>query len=124
MFCGECGTQNPDTNQFCKNCGKPLKKTQVTAVQPPAAAFSPPVTATTPGTAAQPGLTDLLKKRKFAIASIVCGLASFVVVPYILAILAIILGAIAVWKKDYLGIIGIIAAIITVIIDMCYFLIF
>ena len=24
MFCGECGTQNPDTNQFCKNCGKPL----------------------------------------------------------------------------------------------------
>jgi hypothetical protein len=28
MFCGECGAQNPDTNQFCKNCGKPLRKTQ------------------------------------------------------------------------------------------------
>jgi zinc-ribbon domain len=29
MFCGECGTENPDTNQFCKNCGKPLKKKQL-----------------------------------------------------------------------------------------------
>ena len=26
MFCGDCGTQNPDTNAFCKNCGKPVKK--------------------------------------------------------------------------------------------------
>ena len=28
MFCGECGTENPDTNRFCKNCGKPLKQTR------------------------------------------------------------------------------------------------
>lgn len=26
MFCEVCGTDNPDTNQFCQNCGKPLKK--------------------------------------------------------------------------------------------------
>jgi hypothetical protein len=28
MFCGECGTLNPDTNRFCKNCGKPLGRIQ------------------------------------------------------------------------------------------------
>jgi hypothetical protein len=26
MFCGECGTDNPDTNRFCKNCGKPVNE--------------------------------------------------------------------------------------------------
>jgi hypothetical protein len=26
MFCGECGTKNPDANRFCINCGKPFKK--------------------------------------------------------------------------------------------------
>jgi len=26
MFCGECGTQNPDANQFCRNCGAPLSR--------------------------------------------------------------------------------------------------
>lgn len=43
MFCGECGTQNPDTNQFCRNCGKPLPRHQP-AVQPgtpPAARWNP-----------------------------------------------------------------------------------
>ena len=34
MFCGECGAQNPDTNKFCKNCGKPLVRRQP-AEQPP-----------------------------------------------------------------------------------------
>lgn len=24
LFCGECGTQNPDSNKFCNNCGKPI----------------------------------------------------------------------------------------------------
>ena len=47
MFCGECGTENPDTNRFCKSCGKPLKQKQepVPAAAPaspvPAAASSP-----------------------------------------------------------------------------------
>lgn len=34
MFCTECGTENPDTNRFCKNCGRPLKKEH--PVPPPA----------------------------------------------------------------------------------------
>ena len=42
MFCGECGTQNPDTNQFCKNCGKPLARRQAPAPGPsPVPAYQP-----------------------------------------------------------------------------------
>jgi hypothetical protein len=42
MFCGECGTQNPDTNRFCINCGKPLKKNlNASPVAPPEPAASP-----------------------------------------------------------------------------------
>jgi hypothetical protein len=42
MFCGECGTQNPDTNQFCKNCGNPLKKNAATAPLSPSAPIATP----------------------------------------------------------------------------------
>jgi hypothetical protein len=45
MFCGECGTENPDTNQFCKNCGKPLKKKPQqpdTVPAPAVATITPP----------------------------------------------------------------------------------
>ncbi len=45
MFCGECGTQNPDTNQFCKNCGKALRRPQQAPVPQPAAVPVPPVAA-------------------------------------------------------------------------------
>jgi hypothetical protein len=41
MFCGECGTNNPDTNQFCNNCGKPLAKPQQA---PPLTPAGTPVT--------------------------------------------------------------------------------
>lgn len=43
MFCTECGTNNPDTNHFCKNCGKPLRHAH--PVQPPAAPVPGPATA-------------------------------------------------------------------------------
>ena len=33
MFCGNCGTQNPDTSNFCKKCGKQLIQ-QPTAYPP------------------------------------------------------------------------------------------
>jgi hypothetical protein len=42
MFCGECGTQNPDTNRVCSNCGKALKKNlNASPVAPPAPAAAP-----------------------------------------------------------------------------------
>ena len=28
MFCSKCGTQNLDSDRFCKNCGEPLKLIQ------------------------------------------------------------------------------------------------
>ncbi|MDO9325853.1 MAG: zinc ribbon domain-containing protein [Methanoregula sp.] len=34
-FCGECGTLNPDTNRFCKNCGTPLRRSQPSAAPAP-----------------------------------------------------------------------------------------
>jgi hypothetical protein len=52
MFCGECGTQNPDTNQFCINCGKPLKKnlnaSPVSPLEPAAAPLPAPQAAQQP----------------------------------------------------------------------------
>jgi hypothetical protein len=124
MFCGECGTDNPDTNKFCKNCGRPLKPVRAGAGPAQAAITPAPAPAVSPGAIVQPPAEGALKRHKFAIGSIVCGVASFAVLPYIFATIAIILGAVAVWKKDYLGLIGILAAVITIAIDLFYFFIF
>ncbi len=45
MFCTQCGTQNPDKNRFCRNCGKPLKAAL------PESPVAPPVSGTVAGTA-------------------------------------------------------------------------
>lgn len=34
MFCGKCGTKNPDGAKFCSSCGAPLTKTSDTAAPP------------------------------------------------------------------------------------------
>lgn len=55
MFCTECGTENPDTNKFCRNCGRPLKKARhITPAQKAArgiAGVSPPTPAAGPAPA-------------------------------------------------------------------------
>lgn len=28
MFCGKCGSQNPDENKFCSGCGSPLAQNE------------------------------------------------------------------------------------------------
>jgi hypothetical protein len=109
MFCGECGTQNPDTNQFCKNCGKPLTRrqvpapgaSQVPAYQPapvpaapqspqpapaPAFPYQPPVSAAV--TAAPPGR----RWNWLGMVSIIPGILSLGILPLILGICAILLG--------------------------------
>jgi len=152
MFCGECGTQNPDTNQFCKNCGKPLKKKPqvypasqpVAAPLPPAAAppaqpvyYPPPqpVVMQAPvvpaGTAAP--VKPPLNKAMLAlgIVGVVLGITSWFRYPYILAVLAIILGAVAIIKSEkktgaaaIIGGIAIVIGLACIVVDIFYFTIF
>lgn len=107
MFCGECGAQNPDTNQFCRNCGKPLARRQPSAqpaphlapvpvspaAQPapaPAIPYQQSVAAAVPNPAAAPSL-----KRQWnwlGIISMILGILSWVILTGIFALSAILLG--------------------------------
>jgi hypothetical protein len=108
MFCGECGAQNPETNQFCKNCGKPLARRQPSsppaaqpapvpltypAAQPvsvPAVPFQPPVA----GVVSSPTPVTVPKRRWnwLGIISLILGILSWGILTGILAISAILLG--------------------------------
>ncbi len=85
MFCNNCGTQNPDTSQFCSKCGNRL-----TPAEPPPA-YQP---------AQQPFQAPVRKTNGMAIAALVLGIASYIV--GITSIPAIILGAVSLnqIKKD------------------------
>ena len=73
MFCGECGTENPDTNRFCKICGKPLKQKQ-----PPAPvavpAFPVPVAAPSPASPVPAGPESGGRAKKWIIAGAIIAL--------------------------------------------------
>lgn len=114
MFCGECGTQNPDTNQFCKNCGKPLKKPQPAPVVAPPVTIppqAPPVYYQPPPSAAQPASAPAgapvpvkppLNKMMLVlgIIGVLAGIGSFFRYPYLLGILAIVLGGVVMAKPE------------------------
>jgi hypothetical protein len=109
MFCGECGTQNPDTNQFCRNCGKPLIRRQPAAqpaaqpapipvpypaAQPapvPAAPGQPAVAAAASGPV--PGPVSKRPGNWLGIVSLVFGILSWFFLTIIFAAGAILLGA-------------------------------
>ena len=146
MFCGECGTQNPDTNQFCKNCGTPLRKAQPSAVPgpatpapveayppPPPSAYVPPqqvpVAAETPAVAKPP-----LNKGLFLldILSILVGAVSWFLYPYICGILAMVFGGVVLYKSRskkgtkaiivaVLGILGILIGLGSIVVNLFYF---
>jgi hypothetical protein len=149
MFCSECGTQNPDTNQFCKNCGNPLKKRQPQAVPPqPAAAFPPvaPVYGPQSGGAQQqttspqapPGhsLEPVTPPTEHALTvagaiGFFISLLSLVIYPYICGILAIVISAAVIFKtRKRLGIgviiafIGLIIGLASIMVDIFYFSLF
>jgi hypothetical protein len=109
MFCGECGARNPDTNQFCKNCGKPLARRQAPApgaspvpAYPPAPVpaapqFSPPAPAPAvpyqlPVTAAVPAAPPGRRWNWLGMVSIIPGILSLGILPLILGLSAILLG--------------------------------
>jgi hypothetical protein len=142
MFCGECGTQNPDTNQFCSNCGKPLKKNlNASPVAPPAPAAAPvpvqmaaqqptnlfslqsypvpppgmivPAPATTSLPATQRGRSP---RNWFAIVSFILALLSWVIYPIIIGFFAMGLGIFSLYtakkQQSKIPVIAIIAVII------------
>jgi hypothetical protein len=109
MFCGECGTQNPDTNQFCKNCGKPLVRRQVpapaaapvpayqpapvpAAPQSPLSAPAPAVPYQVPVTTATPAAPPGRRWNWLGMVSIIPGILSLGILPLILGLSAILLG--------------------------------
>jgi hypothetical protein len=119
MFCGECGYRNQDTSAYCRNCGKPLKKPHVAV---PAQPVTPPIKdipAATPMVLAVP-VTTKKTDRVVIYSSIICGIASFFFIPYVLAIMAIALGFFSVYKKDRLGVMGIAIGVVAIIIDYGY----
>jgi hypothetical protein len=137
MFCGECGTQNPDTNQFCKNCGTPLRKAQPYAAPTPSApvpvaTYSPAAPA--PVAAGKPAVAKLpLNKGLLAlgIGSILAGAVSWFLYPYICGILAIVLGGYVLYKSKnkksktaILGILGIVVGLASITLDIFYFTVF
>jgi hypothetical protein len=142
MFCGECGTQNPDTNRFCINCGKPLKKNlNASPVAPPAPAAAPvpvqpaiqeptnpfsqqsypvpppgmivPAPATTSLPATQRGKSP---RNWFAIVSFILALLSWVIYPIIFGFFAMGLGIFSLYtakkQQSKIPVIAIIAVII------------
>jgi hypothetical protein len=128
MFCGECGTENPNTNQFCRNCGKPLKKVQpvptpVMPVQGPAVSFPqaiPPAAAPVQ----EPKKPSAIRKHALGIIGLIPAGAAFLVYPYILGIIAIIIGAVALKKKSWLGALVIVIAVAAIIVDLFHLQIF
>jgi hypothetical protein len=137
MFCSECGTRNPDTNQFCRNCGKPLVKRHPSAqpvVQPaPVPVTSPPVQPApaapapvqVPVAAAPPVQAPAAAMKRtrnwLGVLSLVCGILSWGILTVVLAILAVLLGIVslvvfrkATGKIGISGIIGILLGIAAV----------
>jgi len=141
MFCGECGTQNPDTNRFCINCGKPLKKnlntSSVTYPAPAAAPEQPAAQQSTnpfsqqsypvppPGTTVPlpPATTAISATRReksrrnwFAIVSFILALVSWVIYPIIIGFFAMGLGIFSLYAakktQSKIPVIAVIAVIV------------
>ena len=151
MFCGECGTQNPDTNQFCKNCGKPLRKPHhVPAPQPAAVPVQPvaaqpqtqpvyyqpqPAGVQPPGGIAGADVPVKATLNKgilvLGIVGIIFGILSWIFYPYLCGFAAVLLGGVTFYKagnrKGVVGIIAVIAVVIglaSILVNYFYFVLF
>lgn len=126
MFCGECGTQNPDTNQFCKNCGKPLRRPQQATDPVVQAPITPSATPTiqipqAPGPVpAQPAPVGTVKPARnwLSIISFLISLVSWLVYPIVIGFIAVVFGGLSLYsaRKNHTKIP--ISAIIAIIIGL------
>ena len=137
-FCGECGTENPDTNSFCKNCGRAIRKTpEVPAAQPapaqlaaiPGQSLAAAVLPATPGLA--PAAGEKPKRTWMGIVALIPALLSWILYPVVLGIIAVVLGvvSIALARKNgtmfpVAGVIAIITGLLAIIINIYWLDIF
>ena len=80
MYCPKCGQQNADENKFCLKCGEALIKTASVAQETP--------------TPQRPVEAEAPRNSGLAVASLVLGIVGFFF--NLLAVLAIIFGAVAI----------------------------
>jgi hypothetical protein len=146
VFCGDCGTKNPDTNKFCIYCGKPLRKTPAAAqpVPPPVIEISRqpqdilsppfstggtvpnnPIKVVTSSAAVEPETKS--KKNWVAIACLGLSFLSWVTYPYFIGILAILIGAGAIYRErkeagkvPVLAVLGILIALGSMVLNFSY----
>lgn len=88
-------------------------------VPAPAAVFP----ATPPEVLVVPASTKKTE-RLIIYTSVICGIASFFIIPYMFAIVAIALGIFAVYKKDRLGVTGVVIGVVAIIVDYGYVYLF
>lgn len=145
MFCGECGTQNPDTNSFCKNCGKPLRKPQPVTVthhakaqttgyspQPDTAPVITAAPVSVPQVPATSPETKVIKKRSWVgILSLTISLVSWLIYPIILGMLAVLAGFFGIYAARKAGtkipvsaLIGIVIGLLAIILNFFWMDIF
>ncbi len=106
MFCGECGTQNPEGNAFCKNCGRPLKKAQTAGAPVAPVTFTPTHIPVVPGppeppaVPAQPAAVGPVKPARnwLAIISFIISLVSWLVYPIIIGFVAVVAGIFSLYR--------------------------
>ena len=136
MFCGECGTHNPDTNQFCKNCGKALKKTQAAGERLPFNPGTSPAAVSSHAPApvpAQPvtGSAEKPSRNWLAIISLIVSLVSWLVYPIIIGFVGVVLGIFSLYsakknqsKIPITAIIAIIIGILAIVLNFFWLDIF
>lgn len=141
MFCGECGTRNPDTNHFCKNCGRPLKTARpalpvsphspglVTAPAQPVS-YAPPAAAQRV-TDNPPAVTGNPQRTWLGIVSLIPAIASWILYPVLLGIIAVVLGMGSLWLWKQQGtrfpasaVIAIIVGLLAIVINIFWLDIF
>lgn len=67
------------------------------------------------------GICNKIEPLKFSIAGIICGILSFFIFHILIAIIAIIFSVVALYKRDKMGIIGIIIAVCVIWLNYTYF---
>jgi energy-converting hydrogenase Eha subunit A len=96
MFCGECGTENPDTNRFCKNCGNALGKPPIPGTAVPAAAGPAVQTPQAVENPARQPVTPAVEPKPrriwLGIVSLLVSLVSWLFYPIVLGAVAVVLG--------------------------------